>query len=342
MPLPERRLFEREKHPTDAVLVIKHGALGDIFQAFSAFSSIRRACPAAYLALLTTPPYETLLRASPWFDEILIDRRAPFTDWKAARSLWLIFQHFDRVIDLQNSGRTRLYKRLLQLRPKHHILWLSHHDLGPDAPVKTLTHAHDMHTLARQDHFLKALSITPMSRQVPDWLPPLAIEPLPEPYIVLVPGASGHRPAKKWPLDHFSSLITHLENRGLRCVITGTKDQKDQGLALQKEHPALLDLTGRTTITDLAHLMARASFVIGNDTGPLHIAAIMDTPTLTFFSAESDPRRCAPLGLTPGRNRCLSCPDLAQLSVKRVTNYLDLWLSELLNAKSQKSQRFTA
>lgn len=322
-------------NPVDHVLVIKHGALGDIFQAFSAFASIRQAYPAAHLAVLTTSPYKELLRSSPWFDDVLIDDRAPVTNWHAIKYLWSLFPQFGRVIDLQNSNRTGLYNVFSSFRKKR-PLWFNYNHLALTSPLKTLLHAREMHTLIRQDNFLKNLAIIPLEREIPDWLPlpeNLSSYPLP-PYIVIVPGSAGHRPAKRWPLTHFSALIAHLEKMGHSCVLIGTKEQENLAKTLKKKHENLFDFTGKTSLFELAFLLRKASLVIGNDTGPLHIAAAFDRPTLTFFSKESDPRRCAPSGLTQGYNRILSCDDLSCLTVMRVTNYLDLWLSELFNAKS--------
>ncbi|MDF7673624.1 glycosyltransferase family 9 protein [Acetobacteraceae bacterium ESL0709] len=337
MTFPPRSHVQRYDQ-NDRILIIKHGALGDIFQAFNAFASIRHAYPVSYIAVLTSSTYKKVLQASPWFDEVLIDDRTKITDWRAARRLWSLFQNFDRVIDLQNSGRTRLYRRLLILSPGKSPLWLNNCNLGSLSSFPTLSHARDMHTIIRQDNFLNALSIIPVKRDIPDWLvrdgstTPSEIPP--SPYIVLVPGAADHRPAKRWPLEHFSALIAYFGGKNMPCVITGTKEQEKLGHELQNAHPHLINLIGKTSLFALVQLLNKASLVIGNDTGPLHIAATMDRPTLTFFSKESDPRRCAPLGLSPGFNRILSCDDLSDLSVERVTDYLDLWLSELFNAKS--------
>ena len=47
---------------TERILLIKHGALGDIIQGFDAFESLRKSFPDAHIALLTTKPYEILLK----------------------------------------------------------------------------------------------------------------------------------------------------------------------------------------------------------------------------------------------------------------------------------------
>ena len=97
----------------EQILVIKHGAFGDVVQGFDAFSSLRTSFPEAKITVLTTAPYAGLLRASGWFDEVILDARAPA--WKLMQ-LWQIRsvfrQNWDKIIDLQCSRRTARYARL--------------------------------------------------------------------------------------------------------------------------------------------------------------------------------------------------------------------------------------
>ena len=98
----------------ERILLIKHGALGDIIQGFDAFDSLRKGCPDAYISLLTTKPYEKLMKSSNWFDEVLIDQRA--TAWNIFQTLRLkslLRMGWDKIIDLQCSKRTANYARLV-------------------------------------------------------------------------------------------------------------------------------------------------------------------------------------------------------------------------------------
>ncbi|MXV43746.1 ADP-heptose--LPS heptosyltransferase [Saccharibacter sp. 17.LH.SD] len=310
------------------ILVIKHGALGDMFQAFSAFASLRHAFPDDHLSLLTSSPYISLAQKSPWFDSVIVDNRPKLTDWRALLSLYRHIRRFDRVFDLQNSGRTRLYFRFT--KPP---FWSGQ---IPQANAPHLNPmARQMHTLTRQNDQLLAAGITPRPREVPMWL--VEYGPIiTEPYVVLVPGAASHRPAKQWPIEHFSALATYLKNCGLTPVIVGAPAHKSLGTSITQHVPNAIDLTGQTSLIELSGLIHQAHFVIGNDTGPMHIAATMDRPSLTLFSSESDPRRCAPLSLTPGYSQMLLVDDLTKLTVERVTAYLASW--PLLKLEPQRKR----
>ena len=75
----------------DNILVIKHGALGDIVQGLDAFASLRAGNPRAYITLITHRGFVSLATMMPWFDNVVADSRAfPFNfiaSWRARRHL---------------------------------------------------------------------------------------------------------------------------------------------------------------------------------------------------------------------------------------------------------------
>lgn len=312
------------------ILVIKHGALGDMCQAFGPFATLRHHFPSDHITLLTSSPYRVIAQRAPWFDDVLTDDRPPFTHWH--HYLW-IRQHLNRadwVVDLQNSSRTRSYFRL-----SRHAAWSGQHPRAHMA--HTNPQCRQMHTLARQDDQLRAAGLTPQPRTVPLWLAddgPL----LPSPYVVLVPGAAAHRPAKCWPIAYFTELARWLVTQGLHPVIVGDTAQRSLGHSIRQTVTSAHDLTGRTSLPELAGILHRAAFAVGNDTGPMHMAAAMDRPGLTLFSRDSDPRRCAPLALTPGYSRALITHDLTSLSTARVCRYIQDWAFLLLEPREKNVQ----
>ncbi|MCX8667796.1 glycosyltransferase family 9 protein [Acetobacteraceae bacterium B3987] len=308
------------------ILIIRHGALGDLFQAFEAFASIRHAFPHAHITLLTASLYRELASCCPWFDAIATDDRPPITDLRHWLRIRRLLRSMDMVFDLQNSGRTARYFRLI--RPG--TTW-SGQNRRASLPHRN-PQARQMHTLMRQADQLRAAGVPLQPRTVPDFLKDRGPR-LPSPYIVLVPGAAPHRPAKRWPASHFATLAQAITAWGYQPVIIGSITDRPLANIIHAQAPQTLDLTGQTDLPSLAGLLHRAIFCIGNDTGPLHVAATMDCPTLTLFSAESDPGRCAPLGITPGQNRVLDCPDLSTLPPERVIRLLEDWGRPLMQAR---------
>lgn len=288
------------------MLVIKLGALGDFVLSFGPFAAIRSHHPEAHVALLTTAPFVGLAEASPWFDEVRVDRRPRWWNLPGLVRLRRSLRGFDFVYDLQTSGRSSLYFRMAG-RPG----WSG---IASGASHPHANPARDrLHTLDRQREQLGMAGIAAVPSPDLSWL--LGAGPvLPPPYALLAPGAAPHRPAKRWPAPRFGQLANHLAEQGVRPVVVGAEADASLAAAIAAACPAALDLTGRTTLLDLAGLAARASVAVGNDTGPMHLAAAAGCRCVVLFSGASDPALTAPRG----RVVTLRETDLADLPVARV------------------------
>jgi len=294
------------------ILVLRLGALGDFVLSFGAFAAIRAHHSIAHVTLLTTAPFADLAERAPWFDAVLVDRRAPLWNlpglWRLRRQL----RGFDLVYDLQTSARSAAYFALAG-RPA----WsgvargcsLPHANPGRDA----------MHTLERQREQLAMAGIPHFPEPDLGWLTRTAPTlDLPPRYALLVPGAAPHRPAKRWPAERFAELARHLAGRGLVPVILGTSREAPLAAAIRARCPEALDLMGRTTLADMASLAAGAAVAVGNDTGPMHLAAAVGCPCVALFSAASDPALTAPRGPGGAWPRVLRVPSLVALTVDEV------------------------
>ena len=99
--------------PRPRVLVIKHGAFGDIIQTDGALRDVRAYHRDAEIVVLTTPPYRRMLERSPSVDRVIVDARPPRwrLDLMAALRRRLRHASFSQVYDFQNSVRTAFYHR---------------------------------------------------------------------------------------------------------------------------------------------------------------------------------------------------------------------------------------
>jgi len=303
--------------PSERILVIKHGALGDFVLATGAFKAIRRHHPEAAITLLTAEAFVEPAQACGWFDAVWTDTRPPL--WQVARSRDLMRRlragRFTRVYDLQNSDRTGAYFRLWG-RPRPE--W--------SGVARGASHRHDtphrgrLHTLARQAEQLALAGIATVPATDVAWaIADTAALGLERPYALLVPGGSAHRPQKRWPPDHFAALASRLVERGIRPAIIGAAGESELAAHLRAAVPEAADLCRRTSFAALAALARGADLAVGNDTGPMHLIAATDCPSLVLFSAASDPARTAPVG---ARVRVLRHDPLAALSVEQVLGAL--------------------
>jgi ADP-heptose:LPS heptosyltransferase len=131
---------------------------------------------------------------------------------------------------------------------------------------------------------------------------------------MFVPGGSSHRPEKRWPVEKYGELARILYARGFDIVIIGGPQEASLAHAIQREVPRARDLTGRTDFARVAVLGAKAAMAVGNDTGPLHLAAAAGAPTVVLFSGASDPSLSAPRG----KVAVLQADKLSELSVAKV------------------------
>ncbi|HLD40727.1 MAG TPA: glycosyltransferase family 9 protein [Candidatus Omnitrophota bacterium] len=91
--------------------------------------------------------------------------------------------------------------------------------------------------------------------------------------------------SKCWPIGNFAALIKALRKEfSCKIVITGSSDEVEKALRLQDLAGAELAIaSGETTFGQLAALIKRCSLYITNDTGPMHIAAILQAPLVALF-----------------------------------------------------------
>ena len=119
---------------------------------------------------------------------------------------------------------------------------------------------------------------------------------LPANFILFVPGGSAGRPGKRWPAGHYIALANSLIGKGRVPVLIGAAEEAARNKAISQACPQAVDLTGNTSIADIARLARRACGAVGNDNGPMHLIAAAGCPSLVLFSAESDPVLCAQRG----------------------------------------------
>lgn len=100
-------------------------------------------------------------------------------------------------------------------------------------------------------------------------------------YVVVHPGASA--PARAWPAYRFAETVRRLQSAGWPVVVTGSPGE----VALAEEvaaGTAASVLAGRTSLPELAAVLAGAAAVVVANTGPAHLAAAVGTPVVSLFA----------------------------------------------------------
>ena len=115
------------------------------------------------------------------------------------------------------------------------------------------------------------------------------------PFIVLHPGANWAH--KQWPLERFAQLGERFARAGTHAVaLTGSPEDAGWIRAIGQHMRARpVVLAGRTSLRQLAACLERASLVVSNDTGVLHIACALKRPVVALYGPTS-PAITGPLG----------------------------------------------
>ncbi|MCB2201503.1 glycosyltransferase family 9 protein [bacterium] len=117
------------------------------------------------------------------------------------------------------------------------------------------------------------------------------------PFIVLHPGSGGS--ADRWPVEKFIQLYGMLDAKNFQVVISGSDNEGDvidkvaesQGVTVRK-------ITGETDLRTLAAVLSLATVVVGNSTGPLHLAVAVGTQVVGLYPGKQimSPVRWGPVG----------------------------------------------
>lgn len=260
------------------ILLIKHGALGDLIQATGVMKDIRNHYADAKISLLTSQRYVSLMNTCPFVDHIIIDNRRSFVHlqayWKLAKSLKKF--SFDLVIDLQNSDRTRFYRYWWFKQAN----WIGrkYDEKEPSSGLSGLVdllHQHGIKVV-----FARKPDLTWMIGDIKPLLSQLNIK---TPYVALIPGSSAKHPEKRWPF--YAQLAQLLLDDGLDVIAVLGPDEQDLIASLPCKILLGLDWL------PLATVLKSASYVVGNDTGPSHIASHAGARGVAIFGPSTSAKK---------------------------------------------------
>jgi ADP-heptose:LPS heptosyltransferase len=279
----------------ERILVIRLGALGDIILCFQAFHEIRSTYPTAKISLLTMPAFVDFARRMPWFDDVIVDDRPSMWQWRHWAGLIARLRAFDPtfVYDLQGKFRQNILYVLLGgpwgTNWSGSAPYCSHPRLWPPSAGMHFTDF-----IAAQ---LRRAGVPPQSQVDLAWLgAPVEAVHLPERYAVLITGCTPGRPYKRWPAKNYAAIARWYQRRGIASVAVGTKVDTDSVAAVKEAYPDLIDFTGRTNLDQLATVIRGSQCVVGNDTGPTHLAAALGAKTLALMPDQVQLTWAAPYG----------------------------------------------
>lgn len=295
------------------ILVSVWPGLGDIMFATPAIRLIRRSLPGAYIAAasLAGGPGGVLLETNPHLDEVYFSRHGTYSAKGLAESLeWARSRRFDVGLELSHpvqwffrlagiEGRYRFARRALwwllpyrddrgrELHASEHFIRAAERAFGP---LERDGAGYDL-VLTDEDEEWAAGMLSPLEGA---------------PFVAMHPGARCNV-NKRWETDKFVELSRRLNReKGLGMVVVGGREDEPLADAMMAGLGGVaLSLAGEATLRQTAAVVRRAQLYVGNDSGPLHIAAGTGTPVVAIF-ASSNPANFGPPG---GPSRVVSPVD---------------------------------
>ncbi len=260
-------------------------------QSLGLMRAIKNHHPAAHITLLTTKAFKNLAQKCGYFDDIIIDTRPKIFDIRDIISLKnkLLNANFTHIYDLQNNNRTSFYKKIF---PKE-IKWIGRiKGVFSKKKPKQDKHAFERHKKTLEKAGIKNIEIDRLEWMRED----ISLLDLKKPYIIIVAGCAPQHQQKRWCAEKYGKLACELSNLGYQIVLLGTASEENINKTINEICPQALNLTGKTSLFQIAGIACGAAGAVGNDTGPMHIIAPTGCPTLALFSSSSNPICHAPLG----------------------------------------------
>ncbi len=290
------------------ILIVKLSSLGDVLHSLPTLEALRSIYPQGHITWLVEDTYAPVLAGHPALDEVWPVPRPRFQNDRFLGNVWDVLQMarrlreepFDLVIDLQGllksavwvtlarSKRKLGYDRTRELSYLALTERLSPYDPEAHAVWRYLNVARHLGAPVVEPRFRLGL---PLAEDVSHLVSGGGGRPL----VILHPGARW--PSKLWPSAHWARLADWLAGeKGFQVVITGSPgDRELAGKIVALTDTPLLNLSGRTSLADLAALLKEARLAVTTDTGPMHLAAALGTPVAALFGPTA-PWRTGPFG----------------------------------------------
>ena len=307
-----QRLFYGKRLPKNfapkRILVVKLDHLGDVLLATPVFSNLSQAYPDAELHALTGAWSRVVLEKHPDVNKVLEYNSPAFcrtgspTSRKQTFQLYRELRHqkYDLIVELRNDWRIICFS-LLRIAPKRldraalQVInklgfpqFTGIHETtrnldvlnraGIPTPIKTTTFSVTAEDKKWASNFL-------INHQIDKERPLIAIHP------------GSPIPLKRWIPERYAELADWLiARKRAEILFVGVNDEMPLITEIQRLMRAeSVNIAGKTTLTQLASILHTCNVFIGNDSGPMHLAAAVGTQTIGLYGP-GDPTRFGPVG----------------------------------------------
>lgn len=275
------------------IAIVKLSALGDIVHAMVALQFIKAAIADVKIDWIVEQRFAGLLEHNPHIDNVLtVNLKALKTEKtgffrEVAKVRRYAAADYDLVIDAQGLIKSALVARLLSARCAGFDRDSIREQWAAWFYRQTVAYPYDANTIDRNVAVLtRPLGFSVSREQILAKQPFLYFLPTPvlddyfvadKPNVVLVIGSTW--PSRNYPLEKYLQVVFGLEAN----FLIGWGNEKELWMAQWLADHSLARVLPKLSLNDLKAAIARCQLVIGNDTGPTHMAWGLNRPSITLF-----------------------------------------------------------
>ena len=286
------------------ICVIRLSALGDCCHALAVVQNLRKQLPEANITWIIGKTEYQLVDQIPNIQFIVIDKSKLF---KSLKTVFMELRNitFDVLLNMHASMSANLVSLMVSSKRKIGYDKARARDLQNIFCHQSIPSKNNQHVLDGMFEFSKIIGI---DCEKPEWNLPICKKArtamnsyinLDQVTCVISPCSSqryGDKYNRSWPIDHYIEVINHLITIKVQVIITGgnTAIEQKYSKSISNAFPdQITNLIGKSSIKELAAIISLSDFVISPDSGPAHIATIVNTPVIGLY-AMSNPLRSGP------------------------------------------------
>lgn len=290
------------------ILIIRTDRLGDVILSTPVIKNLRNFYPDSHIAFMVRPYTKAIVENNPYLNEVIVydknDKHKSIIS-SIKFCLELRKKKFDVAYILNPTNRANLIAffagipKRIGLNRKFGRL-LNH-------PIPDKKHEGKKHELDYTLGILEAAGIPVTEKNMYFPIEKISEEKIENlllqhqikdnDFVVLHPSASC--PSKRWPQENFIALAKLInEKTKLKITVISAENEKKFSKELTKEK-GIIDFRGILSVSDTGSLLKRTKLFVSNDSGPVHIAASLNTPVISIFGRNDpglSPKRWRPLG----------------------------------------------
>jgi lipopolysaccharide heptosyltransferase II len=303
---PKSEIRKRKK-----ILIVRTDKIGDLVLSTPVIKAVRDAYPDSHIAMMVRPYAHEIIKGNPYLDEIITYSKAKkglgvLSDLKFI--MYLRKKKFDLALILHPKNRTHIIAFLSGIPER-----IGYNKKLGALLTKKIPHLKQYGLKHEIDYTLDILeyagidcndrklyiAVNESSEKNVDKIFAENGISKDDTVVTVHPGSSC--PSKRWAVAHFARVADALvrEAKAKIVIIAGPRDKKfgDDVAALMNERA--LNLSCKTTVSDIVSILRRSKLFISNDSGPVHISCAVGTPVISIFGRSDrglSPKRWRPVG----------------------------------------------